>query len=74
MKVYTVGAEVQLHSFLLSVLDGVVNFTPRPTEPREKLPYLLNGILDVPQSRFGHFGEQKYSSPCRDANAVSSNP
>jgi len=75
MKVYTGWAEVQLHSFLISVLDGVVNFTPRRIDPRgKKLPYLLNRILGGPQSRFGHFGEQKYSFSYRDTNPVSSNP
>jgi hypothetical protein len=42
----------------------VVNFTPRPLDPRGKSPrYPLDRRLGGPQSRSGRFGEEKILDP-----------
>ena len=59
---YTKKAEVQLHSFLTSALDGGKWLTSRPGSltPR-KDP--LNSRLCRTQSRYGRLGENKYLLP-----------
>jgi len=61
MKSYW-GVEVYLHTFLILAPDGGELlgscsgcFTPRGKSP----PYPLNSMLDGPQSRSGHGGEEE---------------
>jgi hypothetical protein len=49
---------------LISALDGVVSFTPRPIYPQGKSPRCpLNRRLGGPQSRSGRSGEEKNYQP-----------
>ena len=58
---HTGGMELQLHPFLTPVLGGSQRSASRPKRfnPRHK----LNRKLGVPQSRYAHFGEDKYTLP-----------
>jgi hypothetical protein len=65
MKTYW-GVEVQLHTFLTSVLDGGEWSNSRPGRfiPGRKNPrYLLDRRLGGPQSWCGRSGEEKNSQP-----------
>ena len=53
------GREVQLHSYLTSARNWVVNLTSRSLYPDERTPYSLNRRLGGPQGRSGRFGERK---------------
>jgi hypothetical protein len=56
--------ELRLLSFLTSALDGVVSLTPPLLYSQGKSPlYVLKRRLDVPQSQYGHFGEEKNLFP-----------
>jgi hypothetical protein len=41
----------------------VVIFTPRPLTLKDSTQYLLNRMMEGPQIRFGHFGDEKKFFP-----------
>ena len=57
--------EVQLHSFLASILDGGGWLIPRPGRPvaGKETPYLLNRKLGESQSQSGHFWGKEFRYP-----------
>jgi len=58
MKTYW-GLEVQLHSFLISALDGDEWSMPRPLYPRGRPLYQFDRRLGWPQSWSGRGSEEK---------------
>jgi hypothetical protein len=73
---YELGAEVQLHSFLTSALDGDKRSTSCPshfTSGKERW-YPLNRRLGGTQSQSGLLEKRKISCPYWDSNQWSSSP